>query len=143
MSNLSTISNEIKTVLEAVEQSGSPAFHEVVEYPTNEFEGYPAASVVPTSVESTVFTSTQNQRAYGFMVELYYNVDQNNWAAAFDVMRDLVDAVLDALDQSEDLNASCDFLRAVPMEWTLQEAGQGLVLATEIRLAAVKDVDVR
>ncbi|MDQ0672939.1 hypothetical protein QFZ36_000500 [Pseudarthrobacter siccitolerans] len=143
MSNLSTISNEIKTIVEGVQQSGSAAFTEVVEYPTNEFEGYPAASVVPTAVESTVFTSTQNQRAYGFMVELYYNVDQNNWASAFDIMRDLVDAVLDALDQSEDLNASCDFLKAVPMEWTLQEAGQGLVLATEIRLAAVKDVDVR
>jgi hypothetical protein len=141
--NLNTISGEIKSLLEAVQVAGSSAFTEVVEYPTNQFNGYPAASITPSEVQSDFITVAQNQRAYGFMAELFVSLDQESWPTAFTNMRDLVDAVLDKLDQSIDLNGKCDFLRAVPMEWTIQEAGQGLVLAVALHLVAVKDVDVK
>jgi hypothetical protein len=143
MGLLNTLSTEINTILTGVQVAGSPAFTEVVEYPTNEFPGYPAASITPSEVQSDYITVAQNQRGYGFMVELYYGLDQDSWPTAFTNMRDLVDATLDALDQSIDLNGKADFLRAVPMEWTIQEAGQGLVLAVAIHLVAVKDVDVK
>jgi hypothetical protein len=144
MGLLNTLSTEIKTILTGVQVAGSPAFTEVVEYPTNEFPGYPAASITPSEVQSDYITVAQNQRGYGFMVELYYGLDQEtDWQVAFSNTRDLVDATLDALDQSIDLNGKADFLRAVPMEWTIQEAGQGQVLAVAIHLVAVKDVDVK
>lgn len=143
MGHINTISAEIKTILTAVQSGGSAAFVEIAEYPTNEFTGYPAASITPSEVQSDYITVAQNQRGYGFMVELYHGLDNEAWATAFTNMRNLVDLVLDALDQSIDLNAKCDFLRAVPMEWTIQEAGQGLVLAVAIHLVAVKDVDVK
>lgn len=142
MGNITNFSTQIKTLVESVQQSGSAAFVEVVEYPTNEFTGYPAASITPSEVASDYATTAQNQRAYGFMIELYHGIDQETWATAFTNMRNLVDAVLDKLDQSIDLGGTANFLRAVPMEWTIQEAGNGLVLAVSIHLVAVKDVPV-
>lgn len=143
MGNLNTITSEVVDILGTVVLSGEGAYHEIVTYPTNEFSGYPAASIVPAATPSDYITVAQNQRSYGMSVELYYPLDQNNWQTAFDTMRDLVDATMDALDQSIDLNGKCDFLRAVPMNWTIQMAGQGHVIAAEILLAAVKDVDVK
>ena len=46
MGNLNIITTEIVSLLNAVQLSGSAAFTEVVTYPTNEFNGYPAASVL-------------------------------------------------------------------------------------------------
>ncbi len=143
MGHLNNFSTTIKNRLTALQASGAPAFVEVVEHPTNEFPGYPAATVTPREVASEFITVAQNQRSYGFTLDLYYTLDGNDWAAAFAVMRDLVDLVLDDLDRSIDLDGVCDFLKAAPMEWTIQPAGQGLVLSVEIVLAVIKDIDVR
>jgi hypothetical protein len=137
------IRNEVKSILEPIQLGGSTAFTEVTTNPTNKFEGYPAASVMPARVDSEFITVAQNQRAYGITIFMYVAIDQEDWSTAIDNTIDLIDAVLDALDQSIDLNGKADFLRAVPMEFDTEETGQGLCLVSSIYAVAIKDVDVR
>lgn len=131
----------IVTVLEAVQLAGADAFAEVSTNPTNKFSGYPAATVVPAEVGSEFHTNNQNTREYGFNIYLHYPVKQG-WSTAVDVMIDLLDACMDALDQNFDLNGTTDFLRAVPGEWDIDQSSEDLVLLATIHAIAVKDVDV-
>src|SRR5215217_5381759 len=125
MGHLSTFSAQIKTILQALQLSGSTAFVEVLEYPTNEFSGMPAALITPAPAPSEILTVAQNLRSYGFAIDMFVGVDQEaNWDTPFTTMRDLVDAVLDALDKSNDLNGTADILQAAPLdEWLPVEAG--------------------
>lgn len=145
MGNLNTINNELKSILSSVQLSGHAAFAEVTDHPTNKFSGYPAVSILPAPVPSQYATVAQNQRAYGFSIDMYVGIDQEpDWTAITGTMRDLVDAVLDALDQTIDLNATCDLMNATGVQsWQTIEAGQGLELWSAITVVAKKDVAIR
>lgn len=131
----------IVSILGGVQLAGTTAFEEVSTNPTSKFSGYPAATVVPAEVGSEFHTNDQNTREYGFNIYLHYPVKQG-WSTAIDVMIDLLDATLDALDQNFDLNGTTDFLRAVPSQWDIDQSSEDLVLLATIHAIAVKDVDV-
>lgn len=137
------IRDQIVTIVGGVQQAASNAFVQVLTKPTTKFTGYPAAVVLPDGIDSRYITVAQNQRGYGVTIYMYYPIDQENWATAINTMLDLVDAVLDALDQSVDLSGKADFLQAVPLMWDVQEATTGKTLVGSIHAVAIKDVDVR
>lgn len=136
--------DEIVTELQAIQIEGADAFQEVVTKPVGTFAGYPAAVVLPSEVMSDYITVAQNQRGYGFMVDIQVNLTHAaQWDEAVNNSMALIDAVLDRLDQTVDLNGKADFLKAVPvMGWsTVKETG-GLVILPAIHVVAIKDVNV-
>lgn len=142
MGNLTNISAAIQTILSGVQQSGADAFVDVVEYPSNQFDGFPSVTIVPADIKSQLMTVQENFRTYAFEVAIYVSVaNLGNMESEFIVMRTLVDAVLDALDQSIDLNDACDFLVPVPMKWTTGKSGSGDALIAPIFVQAQKLVE--
>lgn len=141
MGNYSNIRGEIVSILEALQLSGGDAFVAVSTNPTAKFSGWPAATVVPAEVEAEYSTNAQNKRSYGFNVYLQFAV-KDSWETAIDTMLELIDACMDALDQTIDLNGKANFLRAVPATWDLETSAQDLVLVATLHVVAVKDVAI-
>lgn len=143
MSNLTNLSTAIKTVLQGVQQSGNPAFADIREYPTTEFDGTPAATIVPSDNTSIYSTIVQNLRTYAFDVDLYYTIQTDNDGLdnSFTVMRTLVDTVMDAFDNSNSLNNNCQLLRPVPSSWAMVQSSKGTLLNARITLQAAITVD--
>lgn len=144
MSHFSDISTGIVTVLTAVQQAGAPAFADIQAIPTLQFSGFPAASVVPADNLSEYANIVQNLRTYVFDIDLYYPIGQQTgnggYSKAFSVMMVLVDTVLDALDNSNDLNGVADFIRPVPSVWSMVQSAAGDVLTARITLQVAKTV---
>lgn len=145
MSNFSSISAAIKNIVGAVQLGGQPAFNadSQFEFPANQFPHFPGFTVVPDNVDSRYSTVAQNTRNYAFRVNIYYTLDDESdtaLQASWDMMRELVDAVMDALDKSIDLNNTADFILPVPGEWFVENTATGLALVAPIRVTASKDI---
>lgn len=142
MGRYKILRDEIMTILTSVQVDGSTAFQDIQGKPTSKFTGYPAVTILPQAIDSDYITVTQNQRGYGFFVTIMLPVNEDSWDDEVDNMMDLIDATLDALDQSIDLNGKADFLRAVPMQWLPDVGPQGTLLTASIMTVAIKDVNV-
>lgn len=119
-------------------------FTEVVKTPKASFDGTPVAVVLPSEVMSDYITVAQNQRAYGFLVDIHVVLEKQDWDTAIEQSMDLIDGVIDRLDQTVDLNGKADFLRAVPlMQWATEKDAGGLIAMPSIHVVAIKDVNVR
>jgi hypothetical protein len=138
---MQNMSAAIKNVLEAVTIDGQAVFADVAEYPTTDFAGVPAATIVPSDNTSDYATSTQNLRTYAFFVDIYYPVESSNggYENTFKIMRELMDVALDAFDNS--YSTICDFLRPVPSSWAMVETAAGDMLTSRITLQCAKTVD--
>lgn len=131
------------TVIQAIQLDGFAVFQDVKTYPTTEFTGYPAVTVLPGNVSSDYATVAQNERAYSFLIDIHLDLT-SSWQGSVNLSLRLIDAVLDALDRNGDLNGTADFLRAAPLiRYDLDDAGQTLVIIPAIELIAIKHVDVR
>lgn len=144
MSNFGGMSSRIVALLKTVQLQSAPAFADVQAVPTLVFSGWPAASVVPADNLSEYANIAQNLRTYVFDIDIYYAIGQEaslgGTTKAFTVMMDLVDAVLDALDNSNDLGGFCDMTRPVPSVWSMVQASVGDVLTARITLQCAKTV---
>lgn len=150
---MQNMSAAIKNVLESTTINSQAIFADVEEYPTTDFTGVPAATIVPSDNTSDYATSTQNMRVYAFFVDIYFPIESvgGGYANAFTTMRQLVDIALDAFDNSNDLNLAnkygssydtiCDFLRPVPAAWAMVETAAGDMLTARITLQCAKTVD--
>jgi hypothetical protein len=137
------IRDKVIDVITAVQQAGQPAFAEVAGTIKEQFTGYPAATIVPGNVQSEYLTQAENMRAYGLNVFIHYPIaSEDDWGDAFDKMIDLVDASMDALDQTVDLDGVCDFLSAVPLSWDVAQTGQQLELVATLQIVANKRASV-
>jgi len=144
MGNYKTIRDEVIDIVAAAQLSGASAFAEVTGTIKEQFSGYPAASIIPSEVTSEYLTVAENTRQYGLSVNMHYGIaSSDDWQTALDVMLDLSDVVMDALDSSIDLNATCDFLQAVPMTWEVMQTGQQMELVGTIKIVASKRVNVQ
>ncbi len=146
MGNLTTLSAQIRTQLQAILLTGNAVFVDVLERASNKFTGFPSATIVPGETGSTYATTVQNQRTYVFYIYVYLSaevVDGQTTASQWANIRDIIDLVLDKLDNSNDLNNTCQFLRPVPMQpFETTTSGSGAVLVAPIRLECVKTIDL-
>lgn len=143
MDNFTAISNEIGEILYAIQQNGADAFVQVLEYPTNQFTGFPSVTIVPADVRSELMTVVENYRTYAFEVAIFVSVaNTGDMSAEFGVMRTLVETALDALESSIDLNGVADFLVPVPMRWEVRQTGTGDALIAPIHVQAQKLVSI-
>lgn len=93
---------QIKTLL-----SNISTIQDTSSYPKVKFDGYPAASVEPSSNSADYETTTENVRTYAFIVRVFYETKNTGIEDALVALDGVVDAVIDAFDQ-EDLKGSSD-----------------------------------
>lgn len=142
MSNIVSMKAEIKTLLEAIQIDSEDAFDaaSVVTYRKQKFESYPAAVILTANVPSEYVSVTQNRRFYGFEINLVVPIESEGEESADGKVDKLMDAVMNAIDQSIDLNNAADFVQPVPSDVVEAEIGGGNVLMGIVRVVASKDV---
>lgn len=67
-------------------------------YPTLDFTGYPACTLIPIPGDVDFETTAEDERFYKFMVTIYYPLKQNNEgtaSTAIDALYNIADEVLD------------------------------------------------
>lgn len=94
---------KIKQQLKSKFQSIS-SIQEVADYPTEEFNGFPAVMISSARNEAEFETTVHNERAYVFNVfilqKVYENIDEKK---ARDIIDSVVDDVIEALDKDQQL----------------------------------------
>jgi len=132
MSMLENIKNTVKSKLDNV-----VALQEVHQYPEIKFNGYPAATIVPSDNESDFETTTENQRVYAFTIRLFSQIKGSGLEKAYGQMYNLIDEVLDEFDKDQGLSGL-----TLPTGYTMiiSEAlpsAVGLVAETDLLMAMV------
>lgn len=99
MSNTYTeLKDAIKEKLDEIDK-----IQEVSDTPKLKFAGYPAVTITPSEDESDYETDSENMRIYVFNVGVFYEVQGTDINTAVDSLYDLVDDILDAFDQDQQL----------------------------------------
>lgn len=131
------LSTAIVTVLQGVTVNGD-TFKDIQEFPTIIFNGYPAVTVAPSDNESDYSSTVENERTYVWYIDCYYPIEDptsaNGYASAFATMRVLMDAVLDALDNSNSLNGAAQIIKPAPSVWSVQETEASVMVNGRITL---------
>jgi hypothetical protein len=137
MGNLVNISAAIADVMRGVIVDGV-GFTDIQEYPTLEFTGFPAVTIAPSDNDSDYASTVENLRTYAFYVDCYYPIEDptssNGYATAFANMRQLIDVVLDAIDNSNSLNGTAQIVKPAPSFWQVMETEASVVLTARINL---------
>jgi len=94
-----TIKNKILAVLQTVTK-----IQEFYGYPNLQFDGYPAAVIVPSNQDSDYETNTDNERAYAFQLSIFQDIKEGGIENALNALYDLADDVLNAFDSDPTLS---------------------------------------
>jgi hypothetical protein len=128
--NFVTLSEQLVSTMQAIQQEGNPAFGAVYNYPTIESTSSPWCTVVPSDSPSTYLNVVQNLRSYVFFIDCYYPIETegDGYSNAFSVMLVLVESVLDALDNSNSLNGTAQILTPMASNWSMTQSSMGTLL---------------
>lgn len=99
------IRNKIKSKLEDI---GS--IEEVEDYPTDEWNGFPAAMVVSTRNESEFQTTVENKRTYVFTVYILQEIESQGKKKARRIIEGVVDDIMEDFDKDQLLSGIEDSL---------------------------------
>jgi len=86
------IRNKLKNKLESID-----SIQEVHAYPTETFNGFPAAVVASGRMESEFETTTENKRTYIFTIYIYQDIETKGVEKARRIIEGTVDDVIEAL----------------------------------------------
>lgn len=110
--------------LEAIQIDGDDAFKSVTGYADGNFNGYPAAVVIPVGGQGAVADTHRNMRTFQFVISLYQ--EQSEAGAdkerASDVITAVSDAVLQAFDNDQQLGGQVGMVRVVEFDTTFKVA---------------------
>lgn len=137
------ISDALGTVLLAVELDGDTLFSEVKPNPpkdNDDFADYPACSFYYDLTDSAYSTVSANRREYNFSIWVYGIWANKTLTDQYATMYAMMDAVLDALDNSNDLGMDSVIIRPAPAEMNRVQIERGDGLMARIRLVAVTDM---
>jgi len=98
MGAFSNIKDKIKDKIDS-----NTKIQETHEYPAIKFNGYPAATIVPSDNENDFETTTTNQRTYAFQIRLFQEIKHTTLDEAYEAMYDLIDDVLDDFDKDQSM----------------------------------------
>lgn len=120
----------------------------VLTAPTLEFQAYPAAYIIPQEGDSDWETNAQDERAYPFQINIYYETKQSGKNGALDALMNLVDDILDAFAQDKQMAntapslqtqlASAGYTNDVVKSVSPVAAGWGEVTERELLVATIK-----
>lgn len=77
---------------------------EVYDEPRLDFNGYPAAVIIPSDLASDYETTTENVRTYGFICAIFHETQKTSISDALDTLYDLADDILDDFDTDQQLS---------------------------------------
>lgn len=138
MGKFNDIKAALATIVSGIQYSGSAAFVNVYSYGTNDFTGYPSATIVNAEINSEYHTTTKNLRTYVVYVYLYMNMEQISQQTAWDTLTDLQELIIDAIDHTENFAGVSDFVRPTatqPVETNSGEGGKLLVAPIKVEAA--------
>lgn len=139
MATLKAIKNSVKTIVEAVELGGDTAFTAVYDYPVENIEGGPVAVILLEDGDSDFDTNVDNQRTDIFRIDMAMSLELPSGvldkSTAIDNMYDLIDAVRDAFDDSQDLSGSVLYMNPSAGQVRLGELQNGVSVIGTVRLA--------
>lgn len=143
---LNTQKVAIKAILEAVEVAAATVFQTVKTAPpdsSTEFDGFPSAYFVYDNYESDVVTNEENRRTANWAIYIFSYSKTLSKEAHYDKLYEIIDATVQAFDESYDLNGTADFAIPTPGEINSVDTDSGVGLLAEIRLRCWQDIDVR
>ncbi len=136
-----SLKTAILNKLNTLKGLGQPLNYVYDEHRTD-FEGFPAATFEPSDLESDFETVTDNLRHYIFRIVIWQEAEKVGLGQSIDILADAVDKVIDAFDQDYTLGGACDVVKAVPVEWGVVPAGNGIVRYAEIKLECIKSTSI-
>lgn len=108
-----TLREQIAVLLDSID-----SIQEVAATPSLEFNGYPAAYIVPSDSTSDYETTTENERAYAFLIRVFYETKDTGLAAALARLEDVVDNVIDKVDDEDKLYTGRTIGLNLPAKYT-------------------------
>lgn len=137
------VSGAVQTLLNGL---SDPDFVNVIPAPESEdskFTGYPSARHFYQGTEPSYATVTQNRRVIEHSVFIYLlyvgKTEEEKWANATDKL----DKVIQAFDESVDLNGACDIMRPTPGRLSKVSVANGEALVAELTLYCEADLTFR
>lgn len=91
-----SILNKIKSKLE-----GLSSIQQVADWPTDTFNGYPAAMIVFDRMEAEFETTAENKRVYSFTIYLLQELESQGERQARRIIRGVVDDVTTLFDEDQ------------------------------------------
>lgn len=135
--------NALVALLQGLQRDGEPAFAIVKGHPRGQFDGWPVALVLPSTNTTEKGATAQNERTITRTIKLHVPAGDGS---EIDVMDELVDLVLDALDDA-DYSAnivdslSAEDLSASSGEWYELETQTGVLVGCDITVSLSYDRD--
>lgn len=111
---------------------GDSIFGHISKFPTGNFDGYPAAVIIPKGSEGTWLDSARNERTYRFTINLYQEQTKagRSQEEADSVMGNSIDAIVTAFDKDKDLGGEVQIIRVVSMEYDFKVANDTYIYAS-------------
>lgn len=91
---------------------------EVSKYPKIKFTGYPSVTITPSDNENNYETTSENERIYAWKVRVFYETKDSGIDGALDALYPLVDAVMDKIDQENELSTGQTIGQGMPANYT-------------------------
>lgn len=121
----------------------------VYDYEASNLEGFPAATVIPSSNDSDYSTTTEDRRKYSFVIRLYVErlSGQTAERTCEATMRDLVDTLINNLNKTNSMASLATqtgyiFLKILPTPSVWGYAGEGSTMrVAEVKVSLEFDVD--
>lgn len=95
-----TLRNNIRTLMDSLTGSGK-SFQVTYNSPTFQFDGFPAAFIVPVSSDNEFKTTNENQREYKFRIWCFVEYDRTHADDAYNSLMDCMDEVINKIDHEE------------------------------------------
>ena len=131
-----TLKAKIKSILE-----GISAINQVLDYPSQDFQHYPAVVVRTNGNTSEYETTHENDEIYSFSLFVFQNLDGVfSKEKSRDILEELCDTIRDTFDSDEFLNgvslpSDRTMLGVKPTVSSIEEDDSGIYVIAEIELA--------
>lgn len=138
------IKDVIKALLAEIQLNGSAAFENILGSTDQQFDAFPSVCVLPGQLEDGKSSVAQNDHTVAYIVRIYSRRESaaEGEEAQIDLMYDLTDKTIDALDQawqSGRLTQIDPLVRTYLMtseqgNWSEVETDAGVLLMTDVNL---------
>lgn len=148
-----SIKDALVQVLSEIQNGDEPAFVEVTDSTSKDFEGHPSVRVLPNYIENNKGSMSQNDRDVWFQVVVHLKLEDVTkvQSETIDQMYDLTDLIMDTLDEADFNNTLAEKDRTIGTymmdadraDWDVVESKGGalLMLVIGVQVSYSKDLD--
>lgn len=139
--SMRSLSDQLKSKLKEISDIQS-----VYDYPWLDFDGYPAATITPSGLDSDYESNVENLRTYVFIVRLFVSLNEINQPSmqkkvedGFRVAEELVDTVIDKFDKDETMSgislpSGYTMVALVPIPSVINYFVEDKMIVAEVRI---------